>query len=57
MKKQQKCHLEKIDHYNIYECLELFRTLQGLEPALSSSSQYKACRQKVEDRILHLVTV
>jgi hypothetical protein len=57
MKKQQLTDLTKIEHYNIYECLELFRNLQGLEPTLSRSAKYKSCRYKVEARIMQLVAV
>ena len=57
MKKQELNHLERIEQYNIYQCLELFRNLQELEPELSKASQYKACRRKVEQRIIQLVSL
>lgn len=57
MKKQQSTDLTKIEHYNIYECLELFRDLQGLKPASVSLPKYKSCLQKVEKRIMQLVAI
>ena len=57
MKKQQLTDLNKIEQFNIYECLELYRSLQGQGRALSGSTQYKACMQKLETRIMQLVTV
>ncbi len=55
MKKQQLTNPGKIEHYNIYECLELFRNLQGLEPPFSRLPKYRCCLQKVEARIIQLV--
>lgn len=57
MKKQQVTDFTKIEHYNIYECLELFRDLQGLKPASVRLPKYRFCLQKVEERIMQLVAV